>query len=92
MNVNTTTVIRVVSSSWRSDMLRIEPFTTFSANVTDGASSVPEAVLMITDSSAPKNTTWIQNGMCLATRFGSTSCESSFISCAVIAGSMIVAV
>ena len=35
-----------------------KPRSTFSEKVTEGASRVPEAVDMITDSSAPKKITW----------------------------------
>ena len=63
MTQNAHTARRVVSRSWRSVMEGQKPRTMFSEKVTEGASSVPEAVLMITEISAPKNTTCAANGM-----------------------------
>ena len=44
-------------------MFGTAPLITFSAKVTEGAKSVPEAVLMMTDNRAPKKTTCTQKGM-----------------------------
>jgi hypothetical protein len=44
----------------------------FSEKVTEGASSVPEAVLMIAESSAPKNITWAKIGVWASMSWGST--------------------
>jgi hypothetical protein len=44
--------MRVIRRNWRSVISRA-PFSTFSAIVTEGASRVPLAVLMMTDRSAP---------------------------------------
>jgi hypothetical protein len=41
-----------------------KPFTTFSAKVTEGASSVAEEQLMMAESTAPKNITCANTGMC----------------------------
>jgi len=57
-------------------MFGSKPLITFSAKVTDGASSVAEEQLMIADSTAPKNSTWATTGVCCRTSVGSTSCES----------------
>jgi len=54
--------------------------------VTDGASSVAEAVDLIADSSAPKNSTCITNGILSSTSVGSTFCGSSLISAAASCG------
>ena len=55
--VNTITVMRVLSRKARSLMPGMKPRSTFSEKVTEGASRVPDAVLMITESSAPKKIT-----------------------------------
>ena len=63
----------------------------FSEMVTAGASRVPEAVDMITDSRAPKNTICAASGRWAATKPGSTRCASSCSMELVSAGSTRVA-
>ena len=64
---------------------------TFSAKVTEGASSVADEQLMMAESTAPKNSTWANSGVCCSTRVGSTSWESFSSSSANQAGSISVA-
>ena len=61
----------------------------FSTKVTDGASSVADAVDLMADSSAPKNSTCITNGIFSSTSVGSTFCGSSLISALACSGMMI---
>ena len=60
----------------------------FSVNVADGARSVPDAVLMIADSSAPKNITCAKTGVCLSTSVGRICCGSFSIRFLNIPGSI----
>ena len=48
----------------------------FSEKVTEGASRVPEAVLMMAESRAPKNMIWANTGMWLRMSWGRIICES----------------
>ena len=69
-----------------------KPFKTFSAKVTDGAKSVPEAVLMMTEISAPKKITCSQKGIWPMISEGRIICESSSRNFFTISGSIMVAV
>ncbi|MDT4843236.1 hypothetical protein FQZ97_771610 [compost metagenome] len=60
----------------------------FSVKVTLGASKVAEAVDLMADSSAPKNSTCITKGIFCSTSVGSTFCGSSFSSTATSSGMM----
>ncbi len=63
----------------------------FSEKVTEGASRVPDAVLMITDRSAPKKITCIANGIFSKINIGKINCESLLMYLATKSGSIIVA-
>ena len=87
--LNSSTVTRIVHSSRRSDCRGTNWRQMFSTNVTDGASSVADAVDLSADSSAPKNSTCITSGMRSSTSVGSTFCGSSLISVPATSGMMI---
>ena len=78
-------------SSWSSLTSRIILRRMFSEKITDGASSVPLAVLMITESRAPKNTTCASGDMWSRIRRGRMCCGSASIRLSTAAGSISVA-
>ncbi|MNT03165.1 hypothetical protein D3C72_1376850 [compost metagenome] len=63
----------------------------FSAKVTDGASSVADAQLLMADSSAPKNITCANIGAWVRISCGRISCESVLMYFSTMPGSIIVA-
>ena len=90
--VNTTVTMRMESSSLRSVILPSIGLRMFSVKVTEGASRVAEAQLLIAESSAPKNITWAnERRLVAAPARGRISCGSVSISPATILGSIRVA-
>ncbi len=83
MNTNTVTRIarssRLSGSAWKF-------FRMFSTKVVEGASSVAEAVDMMADSSAPKNSTCSHTGMRSITSVGRIFCVSSCASFSATSG------
>src|SRR5512135_3504 len=85
--VNVSVTVRIESSSLRSDILGSIGFRMFSVNVTEGASRVAEAQLLMADSRAPKNITWANSGAFSSTSRGRISCGSRSINSDTIFGS-----
>ena len=72
MQANPTRQARITQERW-SPMRGKKPLITFSAKVTDGASSVAEEQLMMAESTAPKNNTCADQRRCWSTSVGRTS-------------------
>ena len=71
------TTQRIATSKARSVQSRFHASRKiFSVKVTDGASSVALAVLVIAESSAPKNTICANKGVCCRMKVGKISCVS----------------
>ena len=86
--LKTRTVMRMVRNSSLSPMRGMNWRHMFSTKVTLGASRVADAVDLMADNSAPKNSTCITNGIFSITRVGNTFCGSSLSSTAVCSGMM----
>ena len=85
------TTARIANRNWRSVQCLNAPRRMFSVKVTEGASSVAVAQLLIAESSAPKNITCANSGTCCRIRLGRISCGSVSIRPRTIFGSISVA-